>query len=146
MIAKKLHYPVRELLSAATWPLMFALETRNPKGHELVTNRDEEDWFVYRNVEGRAVRVSGMQNFDPIAQIIHWTTFRRWSDDQGPRTRETHIACRFFYPQELAALLHCNGFKIVQQYGSWKKAPLSGSSSTIISICARGRLIGICFG
>ena len=115
----------------------FAFEIRNPSGHELASYREEEDWFAYRNVEGRAVRVSGIQHFDAVGQIMHWTTFRRWNDDQGPQTRETHIACRFFYPQELAALLRCNGFKIVQQYGNWKKEPLAENSSTIISICAR---------
>jgi hypothetical protein len=47
------------------------------------------------------------------------------------------IACRFTHPQELKALLHYNGFQILQQYGSWNKEPLSASSPSIYSICKR---------
>ena len=39
------------------------------------------------------------------------------------------------YPQELEALLHYNGFQIIEQYGNWEKEPLSSSSPSIISVC-----------
>ena len=114
---------------------VFAFETRNPSGHDLTDQSEEEFDQIYTSVEGHRVSVSSTQLYDPIAQIIYWTSYRRWNDGQHNHMKETHIACRFTYPQELKALLHYNGFQILQQYGSWDKAPLSATSPSIISIC-----------
>jgi hypothetical protein len=86
-------------------------------------------------VEGHRVSISSTQIYDPIAQIIYWTSYRRWNDGERDHARETHIACRFTYPQELDALLHYNGFQIVRQYGNWNQEPLSASSPSMISLC-----------
>jgi 2-polyprenyl-3-methyl-5-hydroxy-6-metoxy-1,4-benzoquinol methylase len=114
---------------------IFAFETRNPSGHDLNAIHDEEYWFSYTSVEGYGVTVSGKQSYDPLAQLMYWTTYRRWSDGQGAQTKETHITCRFTYPQELEALLHYNGFQIVRQYGNWNKEPFMAGSPSIITIC-----------
>ncbi|HEY9529593.1 MAG TPA: class I SAM-dependent methyltransferase [Anaerolineales bacterium] len=121
----------RHLLPGGT----FAFETRNPSGHDLTDQSEEELDQSYISVEGHQVSVSSIQTYDPIAQIIHWTSYRRWNDGGRDRQKETHIACRFTHPQELEALLYYNGFQIVQQYGSWDKQALSDRSSSIISIC-----------
>ena len=121
----------RHLLPGGT----FAFETRNPSGHDLTTQTEEEFDQSYRSVEGHQVSVSSTQIYDPIAQVIHWTSYRRWNDGERAHTKETHISCRFTHPQELEALLHYNGFQIVQQYGGWNKQPLSASSPSIYSIC-----------
>jgi SAM-dependent methyltransferase len=114
---------------------VFAFETRNPSGHDLTTQSEEEVDQSYISMEGHHVSVSSTQIYDPIAQIIYWTSYRRWNDGQRNRMKETHIACRFTYPQELKALLHYNGFQLVQQFGNWNQEPLSASSPSIISIC-----------
>jgi hypothetical protein len=121
----------RHLLPGGT----FAFETRNPSGHDLTDQSEEELDQSYISVEGHRVSVSSIQTYDPIAQVIHWTSYRRWNDGGRDHQKETHIACRFTHPQELEGLLHDNGFQIVQQYGSWDKQTLSDSSSSIISIC-----------
>jgi 2-polyprenyl-3-methyl-5-hydroxy-6-metoxy-1,4-benzoquinol methylase len=114
---------------------VFAFETRNPSGHDL-TNRSEEEFDQsYTSVEGHLVSVTFTQAYDPIAQVMYWTSYRRWNDGERDHEKQTHIACRFTYPQELESLLHYNGFEIIQQYGSWKKEALSASSPGIISIC-----------
>ena len=113
----------------------FAFETRNPSGHDLTDQPDEEFDQSYISVQGYQVSVSSTQTYDPIAQVIYWTSYRRWNDGQRDHQKETHIACRFTHPQELEALLHYNGFQIVQQYGNWNKEPLSASSPSIYSIC-----------
>ena len=66
---------------------------------------------------------------------MYWTSYRRWNDGARNHQKETHIACRFTYPQELEALLHYNGFRIDQQFGNWDKEPLSASSPSIILVC-----------
>jgi hypothetical protein len=113
----------------------FAFETRNPSGHDLNTIVDEEYWFSYTSVEGYGVTVSGTQRYDPLAQLMYWTTYRRWSDGQGTQTKETHITCRFTHPQELEALLYHNGFQVLEQYGNWNKETLTANSPTIITLC-----------
>jgi 2-polyprenyl-3-methyl-5-hydroxy-6-metoxy-1,4-benzoquinol methylase len=114
---------------------IFAFETRNPSGHDLTTQTKEEFDQSYSSVEGYRVSVSFTQIYDPIAQVIYWTSYRRWNDGEREHQKETHIACRFTHPQELEMLLHYNGFQIIQQYGSWNKEPLSAASPSIYSIC-----------
>jgi 2-polyprenyl-3-methyl-5-hydroxy-6-metoxy-1,4-benzoquinol methylase len=114
---------------------IFAFETRNPSGHDLTNQSAEEFDQRYISVEGNNVSVSSTQIYDPIAQIIYWTSYRHWNDGERDHERETHIACRFTHPQELEALLHYNGFQIIEQYGNWNKEALSATSPSIISIC-----------
>jgi hypothetical protein len=42
---------------------------------------------------------------------------------------------RYTFPQELAALLHYNGFTVLRQYGDWDETPLGAASPSIISVC-----------
>jgi 2-polyprenyl-3-methyl-5-hydroxy-6-metoxy-1,4-benzoquinol methylase len=114
---------------------VFAFETRNPSGHDLTNQLEEEFEYSYQSVEGRLVSVSFTQVYNPLTQIISWTSYRRWNDGELDHKKETHIACRFTHPQELEALLHYNGFRIDQQFGDWNGEPLSASSPSIISIC-----------
>jgi SAM-dependent methyltransferase len=130
---------------------LFAFETRNPRwasadageaSYEglfaLLQSSDvEEAWHSYIDSSGHTVRVSGTQRYDHVAQILHWTTYRRWQEDGEERTRVTRIAVRFTFPQELAALLHYNGFSIVRQFGDWNGEPLSATSPSIISVCRK---------
>jgi hypothetical protein len=83
------------------------------------------------------VRVSNTQAYDPIAQILHWTTYRRWREDDQEQTKITRIAVRYTFPQELAALLHYNGFTVIRQYGDWNLEPLTAASTSIIVVCRR---------
>ena len=114
---------------------VFAFETRNPSGHDLTGQSGEEFDQSYISVQGYQVSVSSTQTYDPIAQVIYWTSYRRWNDGEHDHEKETHIACRFTHPQELEALLHYNGFQILQQYGNWHQEALAAFSPSIISIC-----------
>src|SRR5262245_51927755 len=114
---------------------IFAFETRNPSGHDLTNQPEEEFDQSYTSVEGHQVSVSFTQTYDPIKQVMYWTSFRRWNDGTRNHKKESHIACRFTHPQELNTLLHYNGFEVVEQYGNLDKEPLSASSPSIFSIC-----------
>jgi 2-polyprenyl-3-methyl-5-hydroxy-6-metoxy-1,4-benzoquinol methylase len=114
---------------------IFAFETRNPSGHDLTNQPEEEFDQSYTSVEGHLVSVYFTQRYDSVAQIMYWTSYRRWKDGERDHNKETHIACRFTYPQELEALLYYNGLQIIQQYGNWDKEALSASSPSIISVC-----------
>ena len=58
---------------------------------------------------------------------------------RATRSRQTitRIAVRYTFPQELAALLHYNGFTIIRQYGDWNLEPLTAASPSIIVVCRK---------
>ena len=140
---------------------VFAFETRNPRWAtretrdaeadwqaigqhgqaglfaNLETRAAEEDWRTYTDSSGRDVRVSKTQRYDHVAQILHWTTYRRWRASDQDHTTITRIAVRYTFPQELAALLYYNGFNIVRQYGDWNLEPLTAASTSIIVVCRK---------
>ena len=129
---------------------LFAFETRNPRSatrtrahpdaqwFPLLETRDEaEEWRIYTDSSGREVRVSTTQVYDHVAQILHVTSDRRWREGDREHTTVTRIALRYTFPQELAALLHYNGFTIIRQYGDWNLEPLTAASRSIIVVCRK---------
>ena len=130
---------------------MFAFETRNPRwggrgeGEEdraglfvdLETRVEEEARPSYVDAQGREVCVFDTRTYDHVAQILHWTTHRRWHEGAEERTKTMRIALRYTFPQELAALLHHNGFSIVRWYGDWNSEPLTAASRSIIVVCSK---------
>jgi SAM-dependent methyltransferase len=139
---------------------LFAFETRNPRlanstvagpeapserGHArppdeglfayLETRPAEEPWQIYTDSSGHEVHVSKTQAYDPVAQILQWTTYRRWRGCDREQTKITRIAVRYTFPEELAMLLHDNGFTIIRQYGDWNLEPLTAASKSIIVVC-----------
>jgi SAM-dependent methyltransferase len=141
---------------------LFAFETRNPRWANLFppgqqaspkskrarprdeglfacleTQDEEQEWPSYIDSIGRKVRVSKTQVYDPVAQILHLTTYRRWREAEQEHTKITRIALRFTFPQELAALLDYNDLKIIRQYGDWNLQPLTAASKSIIVVCSK---------
>jgi SAM-dependent methyltransferase len=135
---------------------LFAFETRNPRWPTLApdehsaqeqpppglfafleTRTEEEEGPGYMDLQGRPVRVSRTQRYDHVAQILHWTSYRRWDEGDQEQTKITRIAVRFTFPQELAALLHYHGFTMLRQYGDWTLEPLTASSPSIIVVCRK---------
>ena len=126
---------------------LFAFETRNPLFPNtstregffpiLETRREAEDRPPFIDVDGHEVHESLTQVYDHVAQILHLTGRRRWHDGKAEQVKITRTALRYTFPQELAALLHYNGFRIERQYGDWDYAPLSATSPSIISLCRK---------
>jgi hypothetical protein len=98
----------------------------------------EKEWFTYKNPAGREIRVSGTENYDPIRQVKLETAFRRWTDDNGQEIlKVAPLSLRFMFPQEMEALLHYNGFKILERYGDWDSSPLTAESALMILVCGK---------
>jgi SAM-dependent methyltransferase len=115
----------------------FAFETRNPRWPDLVTQAEEEQWGAYTSIEGRTVSITGTYYYEAVSQIKHWTTYRRWEEDGQERRKTSQIATRYTFPQELEALLHYNGFRLIRRYGDWEMNPLQAESPSIISVCQK---------
>jgi SAM-dependent methyltransferase len=126
---------------------LFAFETRNPLFPNL---KMREGFFVtletlgeevrrpsYVNADGYKVRVTTTQVYDHVAQIVHVRGTKRWHDGEQEHTQVTRTALRYTFPQELAALLHYNGFTILRRYGDWNEEPLTAASPSIISVCRK---------
>ena len=91
---------------------LFAFETRNPRWAtletrdehyeglfaNLETRAEEQEWQGYTDGHGREVRVSRTQVYDRVAQILHWTTYRRWREGDQEHTRVTRIARALHLP------------------------------------------------
>ena len=114
---------------------VFACETRNPSAYDLNAVQDEERWFDYLNTEGCRVQVSGVQQFDEQARVMHWTTYRRWTQSGCERECVTRIACRFSSLEELTELLSTHGFSIEACYGDFDCTPLQPESEQFVLVC-----------
>jgi hypothetical protein len=100
----------------------------------LKTCEAEAEWQTKTDMDGRKVRVSKTQECDPVAQILQITTYQRWQQGEREETKITRIPLRYTFHQELEALLHFNGFRIIRQYGDWNIEPLPADSSSIIGV------------
>lgn len=126
---------------------LFAFETRNPllpntKTREgffphLETSNEQEEKPSFINAYGHEVREMTMQVYDHVTQILHLTSCKRWHEGGQEHTKITRTALRYTFPQELATILHHNGFIILHQYGDWDEEPLSATSPSIISVCRK---------
>jgi SAM-dependent methyltransferase len=126
---------------------LFAFETRNPLFPNVTppaglfvtldTHPEEEAGAPFVNAAGHEVRVSSTRRYDHVAQVVHLTRYKRWHDGTRDRLTVARTALRYTFPQELAALLHYNGFVIARQYGDWNEAPLGAASPSIISVCRK---------
>lgn len=114
---------------------VFGFETRNPAGHDLRDEPEGPTEIDYVDAAGHRVLLSSSQAWDESAQVVHWTTYRRWSDDDGPQVRTSHIACRFTSADDIEALLEAHGLEIVAQYGDWDFSPARADGEHLVTLC-----------
>ena len=127
---------VRQSLKAIRTALVengrFAFETRHPQA------RAWEDWhgssFDVHNPNGEASTVSYevAKVTEDVIRLSETLTGRWWDDGH------TDIGeLRFLSPSALAAFLNDAGFVIEEQFGDWKRHPLSPTCKEIITIARR---------
>lgn len=105
----------------------------------LETREEERLWDAFTDAEGRKVRETLTQVYDPLTQIMRLKNFRRWYEDGEERLLVSNETLRFTFPQELHALLHYNGFAVERQYGGWDRSPLTALSHDNIVICRKNK-------
>lgn len=99
----------------------FIIELFNPSMEIL--NRDSTKRYALRNdpfetPDGISYFVTEQSHYDSATQVNHITWFF-----QREEREETQLSLnlRQFFPQEIDALLHYNGFKIEAKYGDFQK-------------------------
>lgn len=120
----------------------FAFETRFPRASALLTPAalagewsEETPWRRFTDEQGRDVTVSTAQRHDALRQTVEYRIYRRWRQDGHDAVQMEGTTLRLVYPQEMAALLHYNGFAIQDAYGDWDRRPLTGESPRMIYVC-----------
>lgn len=95
--------------------------------------------FRYPNEDGTTetvVRYSERFDYDKLRQLLF--VAMEFSPADGGEPWMTPLAHRQFYPRELEALLHYNGFEIDKFYGDFDGSPVASDSTTLL-IHARAR-------
>jgi SAM-dependent methyltransferase len=87
--------------------------------------------FKYPTPEGGTlVRYAERFDYDKVRQVLF--VAMEFTPVDGSDPWMTPLAHRQFYPQELEALLHYNGFTITARHGDFFGGPLTSSSSTVL--------------
>ncbi|MDD2804991.1 MAG: class I SAM-dependent methyltransferase [Elusimicrobiales bacterium] len=113
----------------------FLLDVFNPDPRYLT--RDQEELLpvaYYNDPSGPGkVLVNEQYSYDKAAQTsrIVWH-FRRERDG---RTVKKRVNLRCFFPEELLALLHYNGFRVAARYGGFKREPFDAGSTRQVLVC-----------
>jgi len=82
----------------------------------LTTPEEEQDFGGYVDPDsGEQVVMTHRSRYDADTQLKHNQLFRRVGN--GPIEPDGELTMRIYFPQELDALLWCNGFEIEDKYG-----------------------------
>jgi len=99
---------------------------------------EEKAWYSFVDHHGYEVNVSAIERYDPLQQIWDQTIYRRWTDSDGKQvTCQTRLAFRYIYPQEMEALIHYNGLRVLSRYGDWDRGPLTDERGCHIYVCGK---------
>jgi 2-polyprenyl-3-methyl-5-hydroxy-6-metoxy-1,4-benzoquinol methylase len=115
----------------------FLFETRNPSPQNLFQVMHPQGQ-QFTMADGGQLVVTEQQVYDPLTQLQHYTSHRRFLHSDGQQEERTmRVGLRYVFPQEMEALLHYNGFRIHTVYGSWQQAPLTADSPAMIYVCQK---------
>ena len=101
--------------------------------HHMISRPDQEAYLsrVREHLEDNGQLVLNL--FFPHPHRL--TSTGRWTDASGQeKLRVAPLSLRYVFPQEMEALLHYNGFEIVEVYGDADCSPLTNESSAMIYV------------
>jgi hypothetical protein len=117
----------------------FILDVGYKHPNKLVNISEPEEWNSFIDSKGRKVQVHGMDQYDHLQQIWYQTIVQSWEEDgRTIKTEPVQLALRYFMPQEMEALLHYNGFKILSRFGDWEGNPMTEDGFTHVYVCTHG--------
>ena len=85
---------------------------------------------------GTRYTYSEQSAWDPVRQINQmWFHYDRAEDGAGPEHYAVQLSHRYYYPQELMALLHYAGFEVLYRLGDFEGGPLVADSDSMLLMC-----------
>ena len=114
----------------------FIFDVFNPDPRYLV--RDAEELLPIGSYKdprtGKDILVHERYSYDRASQASRITWYYK-AGRRAAGARRLNMRC--FYPAELDALLHYNGFKILRKYGDFDRKPFTGNSPKQVIICRK---------
>lgn len=86
-----------------------------------------------RDAAGGEIRVEATTQYNAAEQILRLTLYYL---RKGKLTRTKKVNLRCFYPEELSAICHFNGLKVVQRFGNYDETPFVSDSPKQILVCS----------
>jgi len=81
------------------------------------------------------VHVDVAETYDAAAQVTHGKWY--FSTDSEGDFLAAPLEMRSIFPQELPLLLSLGGLRVVERFGGWSRAPLTGDAALQVYICER---------
>jgi SAM-dependent methyltransferase len=113
----------------------FVLDVSNPNAFEFVRdpNRAYHSPRFRHPRTGQTVRYTERFDYDQARQIL-FVTMEFLPEGSEKDSWVTPLAHRQFYPQELEALLHYNGFEIVEAFGDFQRSKFDRYSDAMVLV------------
>lgn len=83
-------------------------------------------------VTGEKLVYSSNHDYDPVTQIA---LIRLYYEAEGRPTQIVKLSQRKFFPAELEGLLAAHGFEVLERFGDFDGAPLSGEAQSQVVLC-----------
>ena len=87
----------------------------------------------FKGPDGETVILTESNRYDPATQINGIT----WYFDIDGKEEVATNNMRMYFPQELEALLHYNGFRIVGKYGNYDRCPFTADSPKQLIVASK---------
>jgi ubiquinone/menaquinone biosynthesis C-methylase UbiE len=119
---------------------VFIFGTRFPSTEELLQPVTEEYWKTYLDKDTQnKVDVYTISTYDSLSQIQHYTTIRKFLNNEGKIIDEkrTNLRLRYVFPREMERILLDNGLEIVNVFKDWNETPIANDSYGMIYVCKK---------
>lgn len=116
----------------------LVLDVSIPSAEELARDPERLCRTVpFRHSSGKVVRYGERFDYDPLRQVLF--VAMEFEPTDGSGAWMTPLAHRQFFPRELEALLHYNGFRIAESYGDFDRSAPTAQSVTLLLRCKATR-------
>jgi SAM-dependent methyltransferase len=89
---------------------------------------------MYHPFRHKKVAYQESFDYDPLSQVLYVTMY--FIDEEEPQHSLIMPLChRQFFPAEMKALLHYNGFEVLKVFGGFAHEPLGADSESQIYLC-----------